>query len=192
MCFGAFDLIRAGNDVKLHERGYRERYDALRELETRIADSRFHVLGLEEDIEKAKDMAASNGEEGIIVKSMDAPYDFGKRSAHWQKVKMDDETVDIRICGFEEGEGRLDGTLGKVEVESSDGVNLGYSGSGFTDAQRDKIWNNKDEWRGATIEVEARGLGTNDNLRMPIYERDRRDDGEPDSFEKIEEVMKNI
>ncbi len=191
MHFGAFDLLTY-NGRRTFAKPYKERYGKLLYLEQMTSDERFKVLGLERDVERAKDLAAENGEEGIIVKDLTAPYTFGKRDSSWQKVKLDDETVDVRITGFEEGEGRLDGTLGKVSIESEDGVDLGYSGSGFTDEQRDEIWSNKDEWRGAIIEVEARGLGTNNNLRMPIFIRDRRDDGKPDSFSKITEVMKSI
>jgi ATP-dependent DNA ligase len=191
MIFCAFDLIDYNNQA-MYNKPYKERYGTLLYLEQMLSNEYFKVLGLERNIEKAKDAAAKNGEEGIIVKDMNSTYQFGKRSSAWQKVKLDDETVDVRVSGFVEGEGRLSGTLGKVAIESADGVELGYSGSGFTDEQRDKLWNNRDEWHGATIEVEARGLGTNNNLRMPIYKFDRRDDGEPDSFQKIEEVMKDI
>lgn len=191
MQFGAFDLVTY-NGRRTFNKPYKERYGKLLYLEQMTSDERFKVLGLERDVERAKDLAAENGDEGIIVKDLTAPYKFGKRDSSWQKVKLDDETVDVRITGFKEGKGRLDGTLGKVAIESEDAIDLGYSGSGFNDEQRDEIWNNKDEWQGATIEVEARGLGTGDKLRMPIYKRDRRDDGEPDSFEKIEQVMKTI
>jgi len=191
MMFCAFDLIDYNNQA-MYNKPYKERYGILLYFEQMLSNEYFKVLGLERDIEKAKDAAAENGEEGIIVKDMNSTYQFGKRSSKWQKVKLDDETVDVRVTEFVEGEGRLSGTLGKVAIESADGVDLGYSGSGFTDEQRNKLWDNRDEWHGATIEVEARGLGTNDNLRMPIYKRDRRDDGEPDTFEKIEQVMKDI
>jgi ATP-dependent DNA ligase len=191
MIFCAFDMIDYNNQ-ELHNKPYKQRYKTLLSLEQTVSNRHFKVLGLKKDIENAKDAAAKNGHEGIIVKDMNSKYNFGKRSSKWQKVKLDDETVDVRITDFVEGEGRLSGTLGKVAIESADGVNLGYSGSGFTDEQRDKIWNNQDKWHNATIEVEARGLGTNNNLRMPIFKFDRRDDGEPDSFQKIREVMKNI
>jgi len=191
MVFCAFDLIDYNNQA-LYNKSYKKRYGILLYLEQMLSDEYFKVLGLENNIEKAKNAAAKNNEEGIIVKDMNSKYHFGKRSPNWQKVKLDDETVDVRITDFVEGDGRLSGTLGKVAIESSDGSKLGYSGSGFTDEQRDKIWNNKDKWHGAPIEVEARGLGTGDKLRMPIFKRDRRNDGEPDTFEKIKQLMKQV
>lgn len=192
MNFALFDVLVADGmhiwQEPLHERHSRLVTFASIECE----DERVYHLGLTGDIEAAKDDAASNDEEGIIVKDFQAPYEFDKRSSSWQKVKMDDETVDLNIAGFDEGTGRLDGTLGRVRLETSDGVFVGYSGSGFNDAQRDDIWHNKDEWMGRTIEIEARGLGTEDKLRMPIFVRDRSADGEPDSWERVQEVMADV
>jgi len=192
MNFHLFDVI-VKNGSYLADRPFGERHDYLVQLTVNdILDERVQHVGLSFDIELAKDEAVENDDEGIIIKDYQSPYEFGKRSAYWQKVKMDNETVDVTICGFHEGDGEGTGTLGAVEIETADGVHLGRSGSGFTDAERDEIWENRDEWMGRTIEVEARGIGTNDNLRMPIFIRSREDDGEPDSWERVQEIMKEI
>jgi len=78
-----------------------------------------------------------------------------------------------------------------VEIESVDGVSLGNSGSGFSDEERDLIWENQDAWRHEVIEVEARGLGTGNNLRMPIYKR-HRIEGEADPMSRIAELMDDV
>lgn len=191
MEFALFDIIVA-DGVEIWEEPLHERHSRLIAFDIVCDDERVYHLAMMEDIEAAKDEAAANGEEGVIVKDFHAPYEFGTRSSSWQKIKMDDCTVDLNICGFEEGQGRLDGTLGKVRLETSDGVNVGYSGSGFTDEERDTIWKNDDRWLGRTVEIEARGLGTEGNLRMPIYKRDRKDDGEPDSWERVQALMDEV
>lgn len=191
MEFAAFDLLLS-DDEHIHENPYSERVSELRNIVSEVDDSRLWVPELQSDFSSAKQDALDDGEEGLILKRMDAPYEFGKRSSSWVKFKFDSETVDLVISGFAEGEGAATGTLGYVELESADGVAVGHSGSGFTDAERDEIWQNREDWLGRTIEVEARGLGSNDKLRMPIFKRDRSEDGEPDSFDRIQEVMKDI
>lgn len=199
MNFKLFDVIHADfpfdveyDTDRTWEQPYHIRYKILQAIHIAISDDRTEVLDYTEDIEAALDEAAELGHEGIIVKDLESTYEFGKRSSSWQKVKLDDETVDVKVTGFVEGEGRMSGTLGKVRIETGDGVHVGYSGSGFSDEQRDEIWENQDDWMDRTIEVEARGLGTQDKLRMPIFKRDRQDDGEPDSFDRVQEVMKDI
>ncbi len=191
MNFALFDtIIEKGTNIAQKE--YALRYAATQSISFITNDERVFCLDLIDDIEQAMDEAHTNDEEGIIVKDVEAPYEFDKRSASWQKRKIDDETCDLTIAGFEEGEGRLDGTLGKVRLETSDGVFVGNSGSGFTDEERDTIWNNQSEWLGRCVEIEARGLGTEDKLRMPIFVRDRSDDGKADSWERVQEVMADV
>lgn len=191
MQFELFDMVMyQGNDIS--DSPLYSRHEHLEHFVSLTDDERLTALPLEEDIEQAMDDAVENGEEGIIVKDYDSEYEYGKRASSWQKVKIDSDNVDLKIRAFHEGEGKASGTLGKVELETSDGVYVGNSGSGFTDAERDEIWNNKEEWMGRCIEVEARGLGTGDKLRMPIYVRDRGDDGTADSFSRIKELMKEV
>lgn len=190
MQFAVFDaIIYAGENIWSNQ--YRARYSRLQSLDLNT-DNTVQLLPLDFDYEDAKDHALQHDEEGLILKRMDAPYEFDKRSSSWVKHKFDAETVDLKISGFQEGDGKAAGTLGKVELETSDGVYVGNSGSGFTDEERDEIWQNQEDWLGRTIEVEARGLGTEDKLRMPIYKRDRSDDGEADSWERVQEVMDDV
>jgi len=191
MEFSLFD-VPLFRGVDMSDEPFNKRHKNLINVVEAIDDERVYHLGLKGDIELAKDEAIANDEEGIIVKDMEGPYEYGKRSKYWQKVKMDDETVDVRISGFEEAQGDKSGTLGAVALETADGSHIGKSGSGFSDAQREEIWQNQNEWMGRCIEVEARGIGTQGNLRMPIFKRDRSDDGEPDTRERIEEVMKDV
>lgn len=73
-----------------------------------------------------------------------------KRNSGILKCKVF-KTCDIKIIGFEEGEGRLKGTLGAVVVRYKDNnVNVG---SGYSDAQREDIWKNKDTLLGRIMEV---------------------------------------
>jgi len=184
MDYAVFDtIVYAGENM--WQQPYKKRHGRLESLDLNTGPN-VQRVAVYEDVEEAKDFAAELGEEGVIVKDWESEYEFDQRSASWQKCKMDDESVDLKIAGFEEGEGKASGTLGRV------GVYVGNSGSGFTDEQRDTIWNNQSEWMGRCVEIEARGLGTENKLRMPIFVKSRHDDGEADSWERVKEIMREV
>jgi len=64
----------------------------------------------EADIKKFHDQYVAEGYEGIIIRNHEGAYEFNRRSNNLQKFKnfIDDE---FEICGFEEGEGRAEGTV---------------------------------------------------------------------------------
>jgi DNA ligase-1 len=124
----------------------------------------------------AQDCVAE-GFEGIMIKSLDAPYEC-KRSDFWMKWKPT-ISVDLSIVGFEEGTGRNEGRLGAIICEGDDNdrricVNVG---SGFSDALRDEYWSNRDDLLGHLVEVEADAVTQNQDgtysLRFPRFKRFR-------------------
>lgn len=60
-------------------------------------------------------------------------------------------TADCKIIGYEEGDGRLKGTLGSFVIDyKGNSVNVG---SGYSDIQREEFWNNRDNCIGRILEV---------------------------------------
>ena len=60
-------------------------------------------------------------------------------------------TVDLKVIGYEEGTGRLKGTLGALIVDyKGNELNVG---SGYDDETRKRIWDNKEDIIGRIIEV---------------------------------------
>jgi DNA ligase 1 len=60
-------------------------------------------------------------------------------------------TADCKIIGYEEGDGRLKGTLGSFVIDyKGNSVNVG---SGYSDIQREEFWNNRDNYIGRILEV---------------------------------------
>jgi bifunctional non-homologous end joining protein LigD len=81
------------------------------------------------------------GIEGIMGKKLDSPYEPGKRSGAWVKVKnhMGQELV---IAGWLEGEGKRRGLPGSLLVGYYDNgqfVYAGKVGTGFTEAMLEKL-----------------------------------------------------
>ena len=99
--------------------------------------------------------AVDGGYEGVMIKDPEAPYEC-KRTHSWLKAKPFIE-VTLNVVAVEEGTGRNEGRLGAVIVEGEDdGYNYSLNcGSGFTDAQRDEFWAERDSLLGNLIEIRA-------------------------------------
>lgn len=130
---------------------------------------------------KLLDEAIADQEEGVMINICDAPYEFG-RTWNLMKVKKMN-TLDLEIIGFEEGEGRLAGTLGAILVEYKN--NVVKVGSGFSDELRKEIWKDRTFWFGRICEIQYFEETTNQNggisLRFPVYKDVRTDKFEADT-----------
>jgi len=116
--------------------------------------------------------AIDQGYEGIMIKDLTAKYQT-KRSFAWQKMKLF-YSEEFPIIGFEPGEGKYTNTLGKVLIDVG-GVTVGV-GSGFTEQQRDEIWNNQDKYLGKLIEVQYQEkIPKTNSLRFPTVKSIRID-----------------
>ena len=99
--------------------------------------------------------AVDGGYEGVMIKDPEAVYEC-KRTHSWLKAKPFIE-VTLKVVAGEEGTGRNEGRLGAVILEGEDdGYNYSLNcGSGFTDAQRDEFWAERDSLIGNLIEIRA-------------------------------------
>ena len=81
--------------------------------------------------------AVREGQEGVVVKSLDAPYAAGRRGAGWVKVKPR-HTLDLVVLAVERGSGRRTGLLSNIHLGARDPetggfVMLGKTFKGMTD-----------------------------------------------------------
>ena len=84
------------------------------------------------------DEAVERGHEGVMVKSLEATYEPGVRSAQWLKVKRT-HTLDLVVLAAEWGHGRRRGFLsnlhlGAIDPATGQFVMLGKTFKGLTDA----------------------------------------------------------
>ncbi len=83
------------------------------------------------------DDAVRRGHEGVVVKSLDATYDAGRRGSAWIKVKPR-HTLDLVVLAVEWGHGRRTGLLSNLHLGARDPetggfVMLGKTFKGLTD-----------------------------------------------------------
>ena len=101
--------------------------------------------------------AVAHGHEGVVVKSLDAPYAAGRRGAGWIKVKPR-HTLDLVVLAVEWGHGRRRGWLSNLHLGARDPstggfVMLGKTFKGLTDelltwqtAQLLELESRRDDW----------------------------------------------
>jgi DNA ligase 1 len=107
------------------------------------ADNRVDRL-VTSDIDEARrflDITLSAGHEGVMAKSLTAPYEAGRRGAGWLKVKPV-HTLDLVVLAVEWGSGRRTGKLSNIHLGARDPdtggfVMLGKTFKGMTDAMLD-------------------------------------------------------
>jgi len=136
------------------------------DLDTYIGELEFKQYNLD---------AIEAGYEGIMIKSVDAPYE-AKRSHSWLKMKPFIE-VSLTAVAVEEGTGKNVGKMGAILFEGEDdGKFIRVSvGGGWTDQDRKEIWATKDAIIGQVGEVRADAATLNqdsDNvysLRFPRF-----------------------
>ncbi len=81
------------------------------------------------------------GHEGVMAKSLTAPYEAGRRGAGWLKIKPV-HTLDLVVLAVEWGSGRRQGKLSNIHLGARDPatggyVMLGKTFKGMTDAMLD-------------------------------------------------------
>jgi DNA ligase-1 len=132
-----FDCLRR-DDASLAERPARERFAALAEVVPATQSIPRMVTRSGDEAGRFYDAAIAAGHEGLMAKSLDAPYEAGNRGASWLKIKRA-HTLDLVVLAAEWGHGRRHGKLSNLHLGAFDAatgqyVMLGKTFKGLTDA----------------------------------------------------------
>jgi ATP-dependent DNA ligase I len=132
-----FDCLRVG-DESMADRPTRERFQALAKAVPAAFLIPRLVTSSEPEARAFYDAAIAAGHEGVMAKSLDAPYEAGNRGAGWLKIKRV-HTLDLVVLAAEWGSGRRTGKLsnlhlGALDPASGEYIMLGKTFKGLTDA----------------------------------------------------------
>lgn len=169
------DYINKKSSIK-----YKDRLKLMDEL---IGDKGKHIklvekFGITNDtniIEEKLNEVVKNGQEGLILNTLNGEYEFGKRPKSLLKVKKFNE-ADVLCVGINEGDGRLKGTTGSLVckfIYKGKECNVEV-GTGLSDSDRRTIFNNPELVVGKVITVryfEVSKDSKNDmySLRFPSW-----------------------
>jgi DNA ligase-1 len=128
------------------DRPTRERFEALAEAVPESLRVPRLVTSAEPEARAFYNAAIEAGHEGLMAKSLDAPYEAGNRGAGWLKIKRA-HSLDLVVLAAEWGHGRRAGKLsnlhlGALDPASAEYIMLGKTFKGLTDAMLE--WQTKE------------------------------------------------
>ncbi|MBZ5733662.1 ATP-dependent DNA ligase [Nocardioides sp. TRM66260-LWL] len=131
-----FDLLHL-DDVDLLDAPAADRLAALEALVPEAHRVRRLVTDDPDAAEAFAAQVVADGHEGVVVKSLTAPYEAGRRGAAWVKVKPV-HTLDLVVLAVEWGSGRRKGLLSNIHLGARDPqggppVMVGKTFKGMTD-----------------------------------------------------------
>ncbi|MDO8870904.1 MAG: ATP-dependent DNA ligase [Methanobacteriaceae archaeon] len=134
--YNIFDIINWDGEFVM-ERPLIERKSLL--LKAVNLDEFIDLIDFQElnDINKQLNDNLKAGFEGIVLKKTYSPYEPGKRSGKWIKIKKQD-TIDVYVVGATKSTGSI--AFGAL-ILKKDGKFFGKVGTGFTDQDRKYILN---------------------------------------------------
>jgi DNA ligase-1 len=135
-----FDCL-ALDGSSIADRPLHERYRALTEAVPPASRMPRLVTTSAAEAQGFYDAALAAGHEGVMAKSLRAPYEAGNRGASWLKIKRA-HTLDLVVLAAEWGHGRRTGKLsnlhlGALEPSTGTYVMLGKTFKGLTDVMLD-------------------------------------------------------
>jgi DNA ligase-1 len=132
-----FDLLHV-DGADLLDQPTSERVAVLDELVPKVHRVDRLITDDTDSAQRFLDATLEAGHEGVMAKSLTAPYEAGRRGAGWLKVKPV-HTLDLVVLAVEWGSGRRTGKLSNIHLGARDPatggfVMLGKTFKGMTDA----------------------------------------------------------
>ncbi len=211
-----FDLIYL--EESWVENPYRKRWEKLKELidpeERKIRLADHEVTEEDKKVQEMQQKSLAEGQEGIMMKSLDAAYKPGSRVGYMVKLKPVMETLDLAIIGGERGEGRRTGWIGSLKLgcwneEKQEYQEIGKMATGLTDKQLEEITERLEPLiiseQGKSVEVrpdiiveaeyeeiqKSPSYSSGYALRFPRLKQFREDKEEADTIEKVKSLYQD-
>lgn len=164
--FVLHDVVQMGT-----KDSFKDRYQYCQNLETYMPKfvTVAKVLAITDSLDVALKLFTDivyNGGEGIILKDIEAAYEFNKRSATLLKVKEEIEK-DLLVVDIVNGEGKYSTTTGAIVCQDKNGNEV--SVSGMTDLQRNEWWETPDKILGKVVTIKAKNELESGQLREPRF-----------------------
>ena len=130
------------------------------------------------------------GLEGTVIKNPDMLWK-DTTSKHQVKLKLEIDTIDLMVVGFNEGKGRNSDTFGSIKLRSGDDL-LEVNISGFKDKERKEIHEIRESLINTVVTIKSNKLmvpkieGKLHSLFLPRFKTLRNDKTVADTLPEIE------
>ncbi len=188
ICLVAFDLLVRDAEV-LVDKPWRTRRDALEAFAREVGTNALFTIKEATTVKDATELDAAferarkNGNEGLVLKRIDAPYEAGKRGQSWLKVKKATATLDVVVTAAEQGHGNRAKVISDYTfaVWKDDVlVDVGKAYSGLTDPEIDAL---SRHFTNATIEQRGGWRRVTPDVVLEVgFDGIQRSDRHPSGF----------
>jgi len=168
--FDVLELDGMGNDVTSYR--YLERREMLQQIASRLQlpNGGLHLAvstpvdSMEETIALRDAVWARNGE-GLILKHVDSPYEVGKRSKAWRKIKQL-KTAVLKVIGYHNG--KL-GPHSVLKLEDPEGNQTTVKWKDYTEL--DRLDADPESFIGRELRIEFQDRTPDGSYRHPRWDR---------------------
>lgn len=154
----------------------RERFEMLdqfsKSFDSNLKKTPQHYVEAVSEVYLLQSQYEKAGYEGAMVMP-NIPYYKSRKTGGLLKFKTM-LSQDCVITGMYEGKSKYEGMMGGVIVRQENGLEC-ECGSGWTDEDRDVMWNNQELYVGNIIEVKYQELTKDGIMRFPVFVRWRND-----------------
>jgi DNA ligase-1 len=141
-----FDIIFYNNKSMINE-SFKKRRELLEKIikpsERRIVLAKKIITSNKKEVEKFYQQSLKAGNEGIMLKTLDAPYKPGARVGFMIKLKPVMETLDLTIVGADWGEGKRAKWMSSFTVacidEEGSFLEIGKVGTGIKEKEEEGV-----------------------------------------------------
>jgi bifunctional non-homologous end joining protein LigD len=136
-----FDILVDGDDVLIKEPWSKRRATLLKRVGKRVTTQLRITESIEGDGKKMLEKARRQGWEGIMAKRIDSPYEPGKRTRNWLKLKIEFREEFV-VGGFTEPRNsrELIGALLLGYFDKDRFIYVGHTGGGFTRKELEEMY----------------------------------------------------
>jgi DNA ligase-1 len=148
----------------MNQDGYKERFDYIQKFasDNIVLIDNYEIVATEENIQEYLEKFLSEGNEGLMIRVQDVPYQ-NKRSWSLLKDKVFDD-AEFKVVGFKED--RRGGFVGRFEVMDSKGIISGAGASGQSQDECREYWEHQEDYIGKMATVKYFGVDEGGKLRF--------------------------
>lgn len=174
--FIAFDVTSTPLLLEAHKQPQALRLKTLAQIVAQVNDPAIQIIEIATGTAAKRAMverAIADQWEGVVFRAVAAPY-RGGRSGAWVRFKTRKVDIDVVVLAYQDGDGKIAGTVGAVEVglydEQNQLISIGKVGSGFKNVDRAELQRRREAGQtGYVITVRTEKLSFNHQLVRPVF-----------------------
>lgn len=161
--FWNFEKVKDKDNLKVF--AYNQFFQTDYSTTNHIKKVQYERISTHADLDAAHDRYIKEGYEGLMLRNVNTPYEFGRRSNNLLKYKKFDDT-EYKIVNVVEGKGKFLG-CGIFVCETSDGQQFQVTPKCSEDKKKE-VWKWRENYPGHFLKVQHQSLTDDGIPRFPV------------------------